>query len=92
MNTTFIIDIAFLLFYAALLGLVSPYVGLKDERYGILVPAGFAIVTGSLLWAILVWTGLNDTNALLWVVVMLVMPLAGWVGANQVARARGPKR
>ncbi|MFM6963481.1 MAG: hypothetical protein ACKOWJ_04350 [Micrococcales bacterium] len=84
-------DIAFLVFYAALLGLVSPYVGLKDERYGILVPAGFAAVVGGVLWAGLIWTGLNDKNALLWIIVMLAMPLAGWVGTNQLARLRSSK-
>lgn len=81
-------DIAFLLFYAALLGLISPYVGLKDERYGILVPAGFATVVGSLLWAILIWLGISDKDALIWVIVMFAMPVAGWVGTNQLARLR----
>lgn len=85
-------DIAFLLFYAALLGLVSPYVGLKDERYGILVPAGFATVIGGLLWAGLYLLGLTDQNALLWIIVMLAMPLGGWVGTNQLARIRSHKK
>jgi hypothetical protein len=91
MNTTFIIDIAFLLFYAALLGLVSPYIGFKDDRYGILVPAGLATVVGGVLWAILIWTGLNDTNALLWIIVMAAMPAGGFIGAKQLARFRGEK-
>ena len=91
MNMTFLIDITFLLFYAALLGLVSPYIGFKDERYGILVPAGISAVVGGLLWAILVWTGLNDQNALLWIIVMLAMPAGGFIGARQLARIRGDK-
>ena len=91
MNVTFLIDIAFLLFYAALLGLVSPYIGFKDDRYGILVPAGIATIAGGVLWAILVWTGLNDQNALLWIIVMAAMPAAGFIGAKQLGRIRDSK-
>ena len=91
MNVTFLIDIAFLLFYAALLGLVSPYIGFKDERYGILVPAGIATVVGGVLWAALIWTGLTDQNALLWIIVMAAMPAGGFIGAKQLGRIRGDK-
>ncbi|MEN9714190.1 MAG: hypothetical protein RLZZ164_854 [Actinomycetota bacterium] len=81
-------EIAFLVFYTAILALVYPYIGLKDDRYGTLVPAAFTAIVGSISWTALIWLGLGNTNALTWIIVMLLMPLGGWVGTNQVARLR----
>ena len=81
-------EIAFLVFYTAILGLVYPYVGLKDDRYGSLVPVGATAIVGSVVWTALIWLGLGNTNALTWIIVMLVMPLGAWFASKQLARLR----
>ena len=81
-------EIAFLVFYTAILALVYPYVGLKDDRYGSLVPVAITAIVGSVLWTALIWLGLGNTNALTWIIVMVVMPIGGWFGTKQLARLR----
>jgi uncharacterized membrane protein YfcA len=81
-------EIAFLVFYTAILGLVYPYVGLKSERYGTMVPVAITAIVGAVLWTALIWLGLSNTNALTWIIVMLVMPAGGWFGARVVNRLR----
>ncbi len=82
-------DIAFLLIYAVLLGLVFPYVGLKDERYGLFVPTAIATVFGAVVWSILIWLGFKDTEAWIWIITMATMPVAAWFGTKRLAKLRG---
>lgn len=67
-----------ILFYAGILALVTPFVIGSSERYGNLVPFGISIASGSLLWIILTWLGFSYTDAWIWFIIMLLMPVAVW--------------
>lgn len=81
-------EIAFLLVYAAILGLVSPYVGLKSDKYGSLVPAAAAFIVGAFLWTVLTWVGLSNTDGWIWTIVMVAMPAAMWFGPKHLEAMR----
>ena len=81
-------EILFLLVYAAILGLVAPYISLKSDDYGVVVPGAFALVWGSLLWTILTWAGLHSTDAWIWSIVMVSMPAAMWFGSKRLHQIR----
>jgi hypothetical protein len=81
-------EIAFLVVYAVILGLVSPYVGLKSEKYGSLVPAVSSFIAGAILWSILTWVGMPNTEAWIWIIVMVAMPAAMWFVPNRIAARR----
>ncbi len=81
-------EIAFLVVYAAILGLVSPYVGLKSEKYGSLVPAASAFLAGAVLWTILTWVGMPSTEGWIWIIVMVAMPVALWFGPKRLEALR----
>ena len=67
-------ELAFILVYAAILGLVAPYLGIDLKLIGSLVPGAIALVFGTLSWAALTWVGLPYDEAWIWLVVMLGMP------------------
>ena len=81
-------EIAFLVFYTAILGLVAPYIGLKSEKYGALVPAASALVTGAILWTALTWVGFSHVEAWIWIIVMLAMPAFMWFVPKRIEAAR----
>ncbi|MEN9965837.1 MAG: hypothetical protein RJA60_834 [Actinomycetota bacterium] len=67
-------ELAFILVYAAILGLVAPYLGIDLKLIGSLVPGAIALVFGTLSWAALTWVGLPYDEAWIWLIVMLGMP------------------
>ena len=67
-------ELAFILIYAAILGLVAPYLGIDLKLIGSLVPGAIALVFGTLSWAALTWVGLPYDEAWIWLIVMLGMP------------------
>lgn len=67
-------ELAFILVYAAILGLVAPYLGIDLKLIGSLVPGAIALVFGSITWAVLTWVGLQYDEAWIWLIVMLGMP------------------
>jgi hypothetical protein len=81
-------EIAFLLVYAVILGLVAPYVGLKSEKYGSLVPSAVALIAGAVLWTALTWVGMSHTDGWIWIIVMLAMPAAMWFGPKRLEALR----
>lgn len=81
-------EIAFLLVYAVILGLVAPYIGLKSEKFGSLVPAVSALIVGAILWTILTWVGMSHTEGWIWIIVMLAMPAAMWFGPKRLEALR----
>jgi len=81
-------ELLVIVIYAAILGLAAPYVNVRSEDYGQLVPSAIAVNAGSILWGILIWTGLGTANSWTWIIVMLSMPVAMAIGANRLAKAR----
>ena len=80
--------VLFIVIYAVILGLVAPYVGVKSENYGSLVPTALGLVSGSALWILLTWAGFHYDQAWIWVIVMLGMPAAMWFGAKFLEKKR----
>lgn len=70
-----LIEVAFLLIYAALLAAVTPYVTGEKDNYGSLIPGAAAIATGSVIWSVLTWLGLPDTEGWIWTLTMILMPV-----------------
>ena len=81
-------EILVIVFYAAILALVAPFVLKQTDHYGKLVPAGIAAVSGGALWFILTWAGLHYDEAWIWFIVMLGMPIATFFGSNFLAKKR----
>ena len=81
-------ELAFILVYAAILGLVAPYLGIDVKHIGSLVPGAIALVTGALFWALLTGVGLQYDEAWIWLIVMLVMPAAMVFGVRFISAKR----
>jgi hypothetical protein len=69
-------EVGFIAIYAAILGMVAPYVLGANDDYGVALPAGFSLIGGLTLWVLLVWVGMPTDNAFTWIIVMLAMPVA----------------
>ena len=81
-------ELAFILVYAAILGLVAPYLGIDIKPIGSLVPGAIAVVAGSIIWAVLTWAGLHYDEAWIWLVTMLGMPAAMVIGVRRISAKR----
>ncbi|MDE2386274.1 MAG: hypothetical protein KGL77_01060 [Actinomycetales bacterium] len=88
MDFTVFLDVAFVVIYGAILGLVAPFVGLASERYHVVLPGIVATIYGAILWAILTWVGMDYTQPWIWLIVMLTMPVAMWFGAKRIEASR----
>lgn len=74
--------------YAALLALVAPFVLPKSDFYGKFVPFSIALGFGSIIWIALTWIGFSYVDAWIWLIVMLTMPLAAWLGTSYLHKTR----
>jgi uncharacterized membrane protein YeaQ/YmgE (transglycosylase-associated protein family) len=81
-------EFLFIVFYAAILGLVAPYVQIGSDRYGSFVPPVIGLATGAVLWVVLTWLGFGYTDAWIWSIVMLGMPVAMFFGSKALERQR----
>ena len=81
-------EFLFIVFYAAILGLVAPYVQIGSDRYGSFVPPVIGLATGSVLWVLLTWIGFGYTDAWIWSIVMLGMPVAMFFGSKALEKQR----
>jgi uncharacterized membrane protein YeaQ/YmgE (transglycosylase-associated protein family) len=81
-------EFLFIVFYAAILGLVAPYVQIGSDRYGSFVPPVIGIATGSVLWVLLTWLGFGYTDGWIWTIVMLGMPVAMFFGSKALDKQR----
>lgn len=88
MDWTLLFTSFFVVAYAAILGLVAPYVGINSKNYGSLVPTALAVASGSLLLAIFTWAGFHYDEAWIWLIVMLGMPAFMWFGAARIEKMR----
>jgi ABC-type transport system involved in cytochrome bd biosynthesis fused ATPase/permease subunit len=75
-------------FYAVILGLVAPYIHARSEEYGALLAPSVALATGAISWAALTWLGFSYKEGYIWVICMVLMPLAMIVVSGRVAAAR----
>ena len=83
---------AVIVFYAAILGLVAPYIFLKNEEVGSILPPALALGAGSVLWVILTWLGFKYTEGYIWVIVMVLMPVAMIYVSTRIANERIEER
>lgn len=74
--------------YAGILALVAPYVFQANDFVGKLTPLGMGLASGSLLWVIFTWVGLNYADPWIWFIVMLGMPAATWLGVHWLQAKR----
>lgn len=81
-------EFLFIVFYTAILALVAPYVKIKSDRYGVLVPPAIALATGAILWIVLTWIGFDYTSGWIWSIVMIAMPVAMFFGSKRVESSR----
>ena len=81
-------ELAFILVYAAILGLVAPYLGIDVKKIGSLVPGAIALTKGALAWAVLTWCGMHYDQAWIWIIVMLLMPVAMFFGVGYLSVKR----
>ena len=79
---------AVIAFYAAILGLVAPYIYARSEEYGALLPPAIALAVGSVLWGALTWLGFKYTEGYIWVIIMVVMPLVMVFVSSRLAHSR----
>jgi L-cystine uptake protein TcyP (sodium:dicarboxylate symporter family) len=79
---------AVIAFYAAILGLVAPYIYARSEEYGALLPPAIALAVGSVLWGALTWLGFKYTEGYIWVIIMVVMPLVMVIVSSRLAHSR----
>lgn len=77
-----------ILFYGGILALVAPFVIGTSERYGKLVPLAISVVTGSVLWIVFTWIGLPYTDAWIWFLIMLLMPMVVWFATKFLEQQR----
>jgi hypothetical protein len=81
-------ELLVILAYAGILALVVPFVLPKTDFYGRLVPFSVALTSGSLVWLVLTWLGFSYTEAWIWLIAMLVMPVVTWLAAKTLLKNR----
>lgn len=81
-------ELLVILAYAGILAMVAPFVLPKNDFYGRLVPFSVALTSGSVVWLLLTWLGFGYTEAWIWFIAMLVMPVATWLAAKYLLRVR----
>ena len=68
-------ELAFILVYGSLLGLMAPYILAGKENYGVLLAPAISLVFGFGIWTILTWVGLSYSDLWIWLITMLGMPV-----------------
>ena len=75
-------ELAFILVYGSLLGLMAPYILAGKENYGVLLAPAFSLVFGFGIWTILTWVGLSYSDLWIWLITMLGMPVVMILGVR----------
>ena len=83
-----LIEVLFLVIYAGLLTAVTPYISKHADDFGVLIPGALSLLTGSLVWSILTWVGLSDTDGWIWALTMVLMPVGLGIALPQYAKLR----
>ena len=84
-------EFLFIVFYAGVLALVAPAVKINSDQYGSYVPTAIALSTGSFLWILLTILGFGYTDAWIWTIVMVAMPVAMYFGPKFLESKREKK-
>jgi hypothetical protein len=84
-------EFLFIVFYAGVLSLVAPAVKITSDQYGSFVPTAIALSTGSFLWILLTVLGFGYTDAWIWTIVMVAMPVAMYFGPKFLESKREKK-
>jgi hypothetical protein len=84
-------EFLFIVFYAGVLALVAPAVKITSDQYGSFVPTAIALSTGSFLWILLTVLGFGYTDAWIWTIVMVAMPVAMYFGPKFLESKREKK-
>ena len=85
-------EILIILVYAAILGLVAPYLTTQSREYGLLVPPAIASVVGSVFWILFTFLGFDHAQPWIWMIVMTLMPIAMIIVSGRIARGRRAAR
>ena len=80
-------ELAFILVYGSLLGLMSPYLLAGKENYGVLVAPALSLIFGFGAWTLLTWVGLSYNDLWIWLITMIGMPIVMVLGVRLI-RAR----
>lgn len=81
-------EIAFILIYGSLLGLMAPYLLSGKENFGVLLAPAIALIFGFATWTIMTWLGFKYNDGWIWAVTMLGMPFAMIFGVRFVRSRR----
>jgi uncharacterized membrane protein YeaQ/YmgE (transglycosylase-associated protein family) len=81
-------EIAFILVYGSLLGLMAPYIISGKENFGVLLPPAISLIYGYFVWAVLTWAGFSYNEFWIWAITMLGMPVAMLVGVRIIRQRR----
>lgn len=81
-------ELAFILIYGSILGLMAPYLITGRESFGTMLPPAIALVFGFGVWTILTWFGLSYSDYWIWTVTMLGMPVAMILGIRFIKAKR----
>ena len=81
-------EIAFILVYGSLLGLMAPYIISGNENYGVLLPPALALIYGYFVWAVFTWVGLSYNEFWIWAITMLGMPCLLYTSPSPRDRTR----
>lgn len=85
-------EILIILIYAAILGLVAPYLTTQGREYGVLLPPAISAITGSIIWIALTWLGFDHAEVWIWLIVMSLMPVVMIIASQRVASHRRKAR
>jgi len=81
-------ELVFILIYGSILGLMAPYILVRNESYGVLLAPALSLVYGFASWTICTWAGLSYSDYWIWTITMLGMPAAMVIGIRLIARSR----
>ncbi|NCA07389.1 MAG: hypothetical protein EBS85_01480 [Micrococcales bacterium] len=81
-------ELAFILIYGSLLGLMAPYLISGRESYGVLVAPALSLVFGFTAWTILTWAGLSYNDFWIWFITMMGMPVVMLFGVRFIKSRR----
>jgi hypothetical protein len=82
------VELLFVVLIAAGIGFALPFLLRGRETYGVTVPAAVSAAVASVVWVALLWLGLTFDGTWIWVLSLIVGPLAGLA----VALALPPRR